>query len=127
MKRQIRLGMGIASAVLFGIEVLIGMFAHGWVRSYLGDVLVVMLLYTLWRTALPEKPRCGLLLPVGILVFAFCVEFLQLWGFCDKFHITNRLLRILIGTGFSTVDLWCYVIGIVPCCVCELMLRGRRR
>lgn len=127
MKQKIRLGMGIASAVLFGIEVLIGLYAHGWVRNHLGDVLVVVLLYTLWRTALPEKPRHGILLPAGILIFAFGVEFLQLWGFCDKFHITNQLLRIIIGTGFSTVDLWCYAIGILPCVLCELLLRRQRR
>lgn len=127
MKQKIRIGMGIASAVLLGIEILIGMFAHGWVRNYLGDVLVVILLYTLWRTAAPEAPRHGWLLPAGILVFAFCVEFLQLWGFCDKFHITNRLLRIIIGTGFSTIDLLSYAIGVIPCGVCEYILRSARK
>ena len=91
--------MGAASAVLFGIEVLIGLYASGWVRWYLGDVLVVILLYTLWRTVSPMKPKHGLLLPLGILIFAFAVEFLQRWGFCDKMHITSPLLRILIGTG----------------------------
>ena len=122
MSRRIRTGMGITSAVLFGIEVLIGVFGHGWVRNYLGDVLVVILLYTLWRTAAPIKPKYGLLLPLGILLFAFAVELLQLWGFCDKLHITNRLLRILIGTGFSVRDLVSYCIGIVPCVICERLL-----
>ena len=122
MSRRIRLCMGAASSVLFGTEVLIGMFADGWVRWYLGDVLVVILLYTLWRTVSPAKPRFGLLLPLGILVFAFAVEFLQRWGFCDKMHITNQLLRILIGTGYSVKDLISYCIGIVPCIICELFL-----
>ena len=122
MNRRIRLYMGAASAVLFGIEVLIGMFAGGWVRWYLGDVLVVILIYTLWRTVSPEKPRFGLLLPLGILAFAFAVEFLQRWGFCDKMHITNKLLRILIGTGYSVKDLVSYCIGIIPCIICELFL-----
>ena len=105
MKQRVRIGMTAAAAVLFGIELLIGLFAHGFVRDSLGDVLVVMLLYALWRAVLPEKPSHGLLLPLGILLFSFAVEFLQLWGFCDKLHITNRLLRILIGTGFSVKDL----------------------
>ena len=126
MKQKIRLGMGIASAVLLGIEILIGMYAHGWVRSYLGDVLVVILLYTLARTVSPVKPKHGILLPAAILVFAFCVEFLQLWGFCDRFHITNPLLRIIIGTGYSNIDLLSYAAGIVPCIVCELLLRRKR-
>ena len=126
MRRRIRTGMGIASAVLFGIEVLIGMYAHGWVRSYLGDVLVVILLYTLARTVSPEKPAYGLLLPAAILIFSFCVEFLQLWGFCDRLGITNPLLRILIGTGYSNYDLMSYFIGILPCCLCELLLKRRK-
>lgn len=127
MKRQIRLGMGIASAILLGIEILIGAFAHGWVRNHFGDVLVVVLLYTLYRTAAPETPHHGWLVPTGILIFAFGVEFLQLWGFCDRFHITNRLLRIIIGTGFSYLDLLCYAVGMVPCYICEFMLRRARR
>jgi hypothetical protein len=90
--------------------------------TVIGDVLVVILLYTLWRAVSPMKPKHGLLLPAGILLFAFAVEFLQRWGFCDKFHITNRLLRILIGTGFSVIDLLSYCIGIVPCIICELFL-----
>ena len=119
--------MGIASAILFGIEILIGMFAHGWVRLQLGDVLVVILIYTICRTVSPEKPRYGLLLPVCILLFAFCVEFLQLWGFADKMHITNRLLRIIIGTGFSVIDLISYALGILPCLLCELLYHNMQK
>ncbi len=124
-KHRIRTGMAIASAVLLGIEILIGMCAGGWVRSYLGDVLIVTLLYTLARTFLPEKPRYGLLLPAAILLFSFGVEFLQLWGFCDKLGITNRFLRICIGTGYSNLDLLCYAAGILPCVICEIILRRK--
>lgn len=124
---RVRTAAGIAAAVLLGIEILIGMYAHGWVRSYLGDVLVVILLYALVRLISPEKPQYGLLLPAVILVFSFCVEFLQLWGFCDRLHITNRLLRIIIGTGYSSVDLLSYALGILPCIAAELFLRRRSR
>ena len=122
-KRSIRIGMGIASAVLLFIEVLIGLYAHGWLRDHIGDLLIVILLYTLARTVLPDKPRFGMLLPAAILVFSFGVEFLQLWGFCDKMGITNRFLRICIGTGYSNIDLLCYTIGILPCLLCEMLLR----
>ena len=123
--QTVRLCMGAASVLLLGTEVLIGLFAHGWVRDYIGDVLIVILLYTLWRTVLPEKPRYGLSLPTGLLLFAFGVELLQLWGFCDRFGITNELLMIIIGTGFSTVDLICYLIGIIPCYVAEFVIRNK--
>lgn len=127
MKQHVRIGMGIASVLLLGTEILIGMFAHGWVRNQLGDVLVVILIYTICRTVSPEKPRYGLLLPAGILLFAFCVEFLQLWGFCDRFRITNRLLRIIIGTGYSNADMLSYTLGILPCIGCEFLLRLIRK
>ena len=113
-----RLIFGILSVILLGIEVLIGLFAHGWVRSYLGDVLVVILLYTIIRTIVLRKGK-WFVIPTIILVFSFIVEFLQLWGFCDRFGITNRLLRIIIGTGFSALDLLCYAVGIMPCYVAE--------
>ena len=123
MKRK-RLFFGIASLLLFVTELLIGLYAHGFVRNYIGDVLVVILIYTLFRAASPEKPKASFLLPACILVFAFAVEFLQLWGFCDKLGIENRLLRIIIGTGFSVEDLVSYFIGIIPCCVTELFFKN---
>lgn len=45
-----RLVFGIITLLLLGTEVLIGLYATGWIRSYLGDVLVVILIYTLIRT-----------------------------------------------------------------------------
>ena len=122
-----RIVFGVISAVLFGTEVLIGMYAHGWVRSYLGDMFIVIMLYTLFRTVCPSRPGKWWVLPTTILLFSFAVEFLQLWGFCDRFGITNRLLRILLGTGFSTIDLLSYAIGIVPCYVAEYMMFGRKK
>ncbi len=120
-----RLIYGLISILLLGIEILIGLFGQGWVRIYLGDVLVVILLYTIVRTIIPNKKMPWFIIPSAILVFAFIVEFLQLWGFCDRFCITNELLRIIIGTGFSTVDLICYLIGIIPCCVAEFVIRNK--
>ena len=125
--RAVRLSAAVSALLLLGSEILIGMYAHGWVRNYLGDVLVVMLLYALWRAVFPHRPAYGGLLPAAILMFAFGVEFLQLWGFADKMHITNRLLRIIIGTGFSVIDLISYVLGILPCLLCELLYHNMQK
>lgn len=122
-----RLVFGIISLLLFGIEVLIGLYAHGWVRSYLGDVLVVILIYTIVRTIIPYKIKKWYVLPTAILVFSFIVEFLQLWGFCDRLGITNPLLRIIIGTGFSWIDIASYCIGIIPCYVSEFFLNRSKK
>ena len=116
-----RLKYGLASLILLGIEVLIGFYGYGWVRSYLGYVLVVILLYTIFRTISPDRPAQWFVLPTVILIFSFAVEFLQLWGFCDRFGITNKLLRIIIGTGFSYIDLISYAVGIIPCYIIEFV------
>ena len=123
MKRAIYI---IASLLLLGIEIIIGLYATGWVRYYLGDVLVVILIYALCRSISPKKPDKWFILPTVIIVFAFMVEFLQLWGFCDRFGITNKLLRIIIGTGFSVVDLLCYTIGIIPCYITDYVSFRKR-
>ena len=120
-----RLIYGLISLLLLGTEVLIGLFGQGWVRIYLGDILVVILLYTIVRTIIPNKKTPWFIIPGVILIFAFAVEFLQLWGFCDRFGITNELLRIIIGTGFSTIDLICYLTGIIPCFIAECVLNKK--
>ena len=117
-----RVIFGLVTLILLSTEVLIGLYGHGWVRSYLGDVLVVILIYTPIRTIFPNKIRRWYILPTAILLFAFAVEFLQLWGFCDRFGITNRFLRIVIGTGFSKIDLTCYLVGIIPCYIADFLL-----
>ena len=122
-----RLIYGIVSLILLGIEILIDLYAHGWVRSYLGDVLVVIPLYSLFRTICLNRPSRWYVLPTAILIFSFVVEFLQLWGFCDRFGITNNLLRIIIGTGFSHIDLLSYAIGIIPCYIVEFLRRPKVR
>lgn len=115
-----------AFGLLIITEILIGMYATGWIRNYLGDVLVVVLLYALFRSISPKKPMKWYIVPTCILLFSFMVEFLQLWGFCDRFGITNRLLRIIIGTGFSYLDLLSYTIGIVPCYIIEFLTFRRQ-
>ena len=118
-----RLIYGLFTALLLGTEILIALFAHGPVRSYLGDVLVVILIYTLLRTISPERPKSRYILPSLILIFSFAVEFLQLWGFCDRLGITDKFLRTLIGTSFSVTDLLCYAVGIIPCFLYEIFIR----
>ena len=120
-----RMIMLFLTVLLFITEIIIGMYASGWIRAYFGDVLVVILIYTLIRTVSPDKPKYGLILPLSILIFSFIVEFLQLWGIADRLHITNKLIRIIIGTGFSTIDLLCYAAGILPCFVMEFIMKHK--
>ena len=65
----------IAAISIFLIEVWIALFVRDeFIRPYVGDMLVVILIYTFLRVILPEKPR---LLPLYVFLFAALVEGLQ--------------------------------------------------
>ncbi|WP_297960601.1 DUF2809 domain-containing protein [uncultured Ruminococcus sp.] len=106
-----RLPYIIGFIVLVGIEVCIGVFYFNhFIRSYIGDVIVVWVLYCLFRSFIPRKFSSygGAL---GILAFSFAVEFLQKAHIADVLGVENPFLRTLIGTSFAVEDLWSYAAG----------------
>lgn len=127
MCKRVRVCALIAAVVLLGIEIIIGQFAGGWVRAYLGDVLVVPLVYAVIRVITPCRPRFGSILPTAVLVFAFAVEFLQLIGIADILGITDPFLRTIIGTSFAAGDLLCYTAGALPLYAVELVIRVKSK
>lgn len=108
--------------LLFFIEVLIARFApSGFIRGFVGDVLVVILLFCMARSFVPVVNAKGESinlfwrtpwLALGVLFFAFGIEFGQYWGLVDKLGLGgNRLARIVIGSHFDPLDLLAYFIG----------------
>ena len=99
-----RFAYAIVTLVLIAIEVLIALFVHdAFVRPYLGDVLVVVVLYTLFRTAIPEKYS---LLPLYVFLFAVGVEVLQLLHIVEWLGLgDNPFFRVLIGSVFDLKDI----------------------
>ena len=95
---------------LLAVEMCIALFVHdAFVRPYVGDMLVTLLLCCICRVVFPDNARP---LPVFVFLFAVCVEIGQyfdvvaLWGLAD-----NRLLSIALGRTFSWMDLVCYAFG----------------
>ncbi len=70
-----RLLYGISFLALLVIEIIIALYVHdSFIRPYLGDVLVVIVLYT----GVPMlKPEGITLLPLYLFLFALMVELLQ--------------------------------------------------
>ncbi|AOW11303.1 hypothetical protein EM308_07710 [Flavobacterium gilvum] len=101
----------IYTILIFLVEVLIALFVNdSFIRPYLGDVLVVILVYCFIKSFL-KLP----VLPVAIfvLIFSFTVEFLQLFNIVEKLHLEqSKIARIVIGTSFSWIDLLTYIIGV---------------
>ena len=118
MSLKIRLYYAIAALILLGIEVCIALFVHDdFVRPYVGDVLVVILIHCALRVLLPEKPR---LLAVYVFLFACLIEVTQYIHLLDMLGVENQLLRIVVGGTFDWGDIVCYgvgcaVVGVVEC------------
>ena len=112
MKRKKRLAYLLATMVLFGIELLIALFVHDkFIRPYVGDVLVVVLLYTFVRIFLPEGVR---LLPLYIFLFAAGVELLQYFRIVELLGLSdNWILSVVVGSVFDIKDILCYGVGAV--------------
>lgn len=80
-----RITYAIATTILLLIEILIALYVNdAFIRPYLGDVIVVVVIYTFIRIFIPEK--CALL-PLWIFVFAVGVELLQLIHIVDLLRL----------------------------------------
>lgn len=104
----------ILYAVLFGLllltEIYIGLYVRdAFVRPYLGDVLVTMLVGCAVRMAIPTGVR---LLPLYVMVFATGVELLQYIDIVRLLGWENSaFLSTIIGRSFAVWDLVCYAAG----------------
>ena len=107
--------------LLFFIEVLIALYLNDrFVRPYLGDVLVVILMYCFLKSFL-KLPV--LTVAIAVLVFAFMIEFLQFLNLVEKLGLEkSKMAKTVIGTSFSWIDLLTYVIGITIVYVIEKIL-----
>ncbi|MDE5834294.1 MAG: DUF2809 domain-containing protein [Ruminococcus sp.] len=108
-----RLPYIIGFAVLLIVEILIALFiSGGFVRYYLGDVIVVWVIYLFVKALFPKIN--SYLTAFGVMLFAFLVEFLQYIHIVDILGLGNiKFFRVLIGTSFSEIDLLCYACGTI--------------
>lgn len=97
--------------MLLIVEILIALFVHdGFIRPYMGDVIVVWGVYCFVKILFPQAG--SYLTAIGVMLFAFFVEFLQYIHIVDILGIGNiKFFRVLIGTSFSPADLICYICG----------------
>ncbi|MEO8769631.1 MAG: DUF2809 domain-containing protein [Ferruginibacter sp.] len=101
----------ILTLVLFVTEVLIALYAHDKIiRPYIGDVLVVILIYCFFKSFLNVSV---LPLAIAVLIFSFCIEFLQYLHIVDLLGLSQyKIARIVIGTSFAWTDILAYCVGI---------------
>ncbi|MDE6567082.1 MAG: DUF2809 domain-containing protein [Lachnospiraceae bacterium] len=102
----------LVTIILLMIEVMIALFVHdNFIRPYVGDILVVIVLYNFIRIWMPTGCK---LLPLYVFLFAVLVEVLQFFHFTEVMGLSNnKFFAILIGGTFDWRDIICYGIGCV--------------
>ena len=100
----------VLTVILLAVEVVITLFVHDrLIRPYIGDILVVVVVYTFVRIWIPDSVR---LLPFYDFLFATAVEVSQYFNLVELLGVSdNRFLRILLGTSFDVKDILCYAVG----------------
>lgn len=98
------------TVLLFIVETLIAIYVHDhFIRPYLGDVLVVILIYCFVRSFLkiPVIPAA-----FGVLLFSYFIELLQYFNFVTVVGLENhKIARIVLGSSFEWLDIVAYTFG----------------
>lgn len=111
----------ISFIIIFCIEVLIALYVRdSFVRPYLGDVLVVVLVYSFVRIFLPTGISK---MPFYVFLFACFVEVMQYFQLADTLGVTNRAARIVLGSTFDWKDIASYAVGCVLIVLVERLFR----
>ena len=99
----------IAALALFLVEVLIATTFkdYHFIRAYLGDFLVVILLYCLLKAFFSFENRY---LAWGIFMFASLLEVAQYFHLADHLQLSG-IPRVIVGTSFSFYDILMYAAG----------------
>ena len=100
----------LLALLLFVVELTIAVFINdAFIRPFLGDVLVVMLLFYLCKTFVSGRE---LALIVAVLLFSFAVEIGQYFRLAELLGLMDcKVARIVIGSTFDAKDLLAYAIG----------------
>ena len=112
----------ILTIFIFIAEVLIATTFKNLVflRSYFGDVLVVILIYAFIQSFFDVDKFKTI---IGVLIFSFVIEFLQYFHFAEVLGFKeNKLAMIVLGNSFSWIDILCYAIGCLAIYVVEVLI-----
>lgn len=116
----------ILTIILFVTEVLIALFVKdNFVRPYIGDVLVVILIYCFLKTFIDSPPW---IIALATLAFSITVETFQYFNIIESLGLeNNNLARTVIGTSFSWKDIISYIVGIMIVLFLERITSNRNK
>lgn len=105
-----RICYAVCTLILLTVEVLIALFVQdAFIRPYGGDILVTILLCCFIRMLFLKKIP---FVPLWVFFIAILVEIGQYFHFVHLIGLGHiPFFCILLGTGFSYVDIICYGVG----------------
>ena len=115
----------LAVIILF-IEIFIALFVSDtFIRPFLGDALVVILIYCTLRIFLNVKYWKAAL---GVFIFASAIEVLQYFDYVKLLGLeNNRVLSVAMGRTFEWLDFAAYLTGFLIILAVEKIVRRRER
>jgi Protein of unknown function (DUF2809) len=98
--------------ILFVVEVFIAVFVKdNFVRPFIGDVLVVILIYCFIRAFWSIHSS---IVALSVFVFSCIIEVLQYFNFVTHLGLqNNEILAVALGSTFDWKDIIAYAIGTV--------------
>lgn len=126
IKTRLRIIYGVTFALIFIIEIFIALFVRDdFIRPYIGDVLVTVLICSFARFFIPEKIK---LMPVFIFAFSALVEIGQYFDFVKLLGLDdNVFISTLLGRTFSVADLICYALGCIAFALFDYLIKRKSR
>ncbi|MEH2232900.1 MAG: DUF2809 domain-containing protein [Nostoc sp.] len=98
--------------LLFLIEICIAVFVNdSFIRPFIGDVLVVILIYCFVKAFLNIHSSIGAL---SVFAFSCAIEILQYFNFVNNLGLQKyKILAVALGSIFDWKDIFAYAIGII--------------
>lgn len=114
----------LLTVLIFAVEVCIALFFKDPViRPFVGDVLVVILIYCFFSIFLKFAHWK---IALGVLIFACLIEILQYFDYVKLLGLeNNRVLSVIMGRTFEWTDFLAYLTGFLIILLCEKILRTK--
>ncbi len=126
IKNKLRVIYGVSFLLVLATEIFIALFVRdNFIRPYVGDMLVTVLICCFVRFFIPKKFSMA---PLFVFLFSTLVEIGQYFDFIKLLGLDNNLfLSTLLGRTFSVADIICYGIGCVVFAVFDYIIKRKYR
>ena len=126
IKKKLRIIYGVAFLLIFATEIFIALYVRDdFIRPYVGDMLVTVLICCFVRVLIPEKFGVA---PLLVFIFSSLVEIGQYFDFVKLLGLDNNVfISTLLGRTFSFADIICYGIGCVIFAVLDYIIKKKYR